>query len=84
MYVCVCTGEGVAEGNIKNLENELKPVLPTSKLILTLWVVWDQAGFSHPPASTQATLPAQACLDHRQAPTGFLRLPSHSRFKALK
>lgn len=38
---CEHTREGVAEGNTKNLANELKPILPTSKVMLTLWVVWD-------------------------------------------
>lgn len=37
--MCLCDGEGVNEGNIKNLENELKTVPPTSKLILTLRVL---------------------------------------------
>lgn len=52
--VCMRAEEGVAEGNTKNRENELKSVLPTSKLILILWVTWDQAGFSHPPALPRA------------------------------
>lgn len=37
--MCLCDGEGVNEGNIKNLENELKTVPPTSNLILTLGVL---------------------------------------------